>query len=217
MREQRRPVSPENPLVQMQGAVSDGIIAAWDAWRDWRDSNIETVFSAIYGSPVLQAMVGIQPDGETPRRKPGVEPERMEFIHRRVRELRAQIPEGGPREATIRGLAYVGMGGGGVDERAFNELRSLRDNNKGMTLAQFKQVLREQFFMLLLDEDAALAAIPAMLQRGGGEAKRLLVALQKTIHAAGAPEGAKAERLAKVEKLFASALSAKPKGRRDGF
>ena len=72
-------------------------------------------------------------------------------------------------------------------------------------------------FMLLLDEDAALAAIPAMLQRGGGEAKRLLVALQKTIHAAGAPEGAKAERLAKVEKLFASALSAKPKGRRDGF
>ena len=203
VREQRRPVSPDNPLVQMQGAVSDGIIAAWDAWRDWRDSNIETVFNAIYGSPVLQAMVGIQPDGETPRRKPGVERERMEFIQRRVRELKAKIPEGGPREAAIRGLAYVGMGGTGVDERAFNELRSLRDSNKGMTLVQFKQVLREQFFMLLLDEDAALAAIPAMLQRGGAEAGRLLVALQKTIHAVGTPEGAKAQRLARVEQLFA--------------
>ena len=214
VRAKRLPASQDNPLVQMQGAVSDGIIAAWNAWRDWRDSNIETVFSAIYGSPVLQAMVGIQPDGETPRARPGVEPERIEFIHRRVRELKANIPKGGPREAAIRALAYVGMGGAAVDERAFNVLRALRDSNKGMTLEQFKQILREQFFMLLLDEDAALAAIPAMLQGAGAEAGRLLATVQKTIHAAGTPTGAKAQRLAKVEQLFARVPDAPPKSRR---
>ena len=32
-----------------------------------------------------------------------------------------------------------------------------------MTLEEFKQVLREQFFALLLDQTAALAAIPKML------------------------------------------------------
>ena len=34
-----------------------------------------------------------------------------------------------------------------------------------MTLAAFKKVVREQFFMLLLDERRAVEAIPAMLDR----------------------------------------------------
>jgi len=49
-----------------------------------------------------------------------------------------------------------------VDERSLEALRRVRRNDSGtrLTLAQFKAMVREQFFMLLLDRDAALAAIP---------------------------------------------------------
>jgi hypothetical protein len=74
------------------------------------------------------------------------------------------MAEGGVREAAIRSLVYIGMAGTGVDERAFNVLRRIRAENGGMTLeAEFKQTLREQYFCLLLDPEAALAAIPDML------------------------------------------------------
>ena len=32
-----------------------------------------------------------------------------------------------------------------------------------LTLAEFKALVREQYFMLLIDEEAALAAIPSLL------------------------------------------------------
>ena len=59
VREQRQPASPDNPLLQWQAMISDGIIAALDGYRDLRDSNLEKIFLAIYSSPVMQAMVGL--------------------------------------------------------------------------------------------------------------------------------------------------------------
>jgi hypothetical protein len=56
------------------------------------------------------------------------------------------------------------MAGLDVDERAFEVLRQMRAASHGeITLEEFKRILREQFFALLLDRDGALAAIPKML------------------------------------------------------
>ena len=66
----------------------------------------------------------------------------------------------------IRALLYIRMPEGVVDERGFNLLRRMREETgKGLTLAEFKKLLREQFFMLLLDERRAVEAIPAMLAK----------------------------------------------------
>ena len=43
-REHRQPVSPDNPLLQWQAMVSDGIVAALDGWRDLRDRSVEQFF-----------------------------------------------------------------------------------------------------------------------------------------------------------------------------
>ena len=59
VREQRQPVAPDNPFLQWQAMVSDGIVAALDGYRDLRDSSLEKMFLAIYSSPVLQALVGL--------------------------------------------------------------------------------------------------------------------------------------------------------------
>ena len=58
---------------------------------------------------------------------------------------------------------------------ALEALRRLAppDNTSARTtLAEFKMLVREQFFMLLLDRDAALAAIPKLLPENAMSAAR---------------------------------------------
>jgi pimeloyl-ACP methyl ester carboxylesterase len=206
VRRQRRPVTPDNPLLQVQAIISEGIIAALDGWRDLRDRTIEQIFLTVYSSPLLQALVGMSASDEPPRRHPGVEPERIAFIQQRIAELKARLAEGGLREAAIRSLVYIGMAGPGADERAFEVLRRMRSEYGGLTLEEFKGILREQFFALLLDRDAALAAIPKMLPADAALRAELLDKIRQVAFAVGEPSGERAERLAQIEKLFEAVL-----------
>src|SRR4029079_11852988 len=58
VRANRQPAAPDNPLVKWLEMVSDGSVAALDAYRDQREAGLEKLFLAIYSSPMLQAMVG---------------------------------------------------------------------------------------------------------------------------------------------------------------
>lgn len=210
VRQQRQPASSDNPFLQLQAMVSDGMIAALDGWRDLRDRSLEEIFLAIYSSPVLQALVGIRASDAPPRRRPGVEPERLAFIQQRIEEIKARLAVGGVREAAIRSLVYIGLAGPGVDERAFNVLRHIRAGQEGITLEEFDRALREQFFSLLLDEEAALAAIPKMLPAETGARAQALEAIRRVVTATGAASGDRAERLARIESLFRRGAPAAP-------
>ncbi len=203
VRQQRQPVSPDNPLLQWQAMVSEQIVTALDSYRDMRDSSLEKIFLSLYGSPMLQAMLGLAGNDELPRERPGISPEHAAFVQQRIGELKARLAEGSPREAAIRALLYIGMGGSGVDERRFNELRAIRDENQGLTLQEFKRILREQYFSLVLDREGALAAIPQMLPPDAATREHLLEQIRRTVEAAGPATGARAQRLAQVEELFA--------------
>lgn len=210
VRQQRRKAKPDNPLLQWQAMVSDQVVATLNGWRDWQEASTEQLFLAIYGSPLLQAMVGVGPADEAPRRGPGMAPERLAFVEKRVAELKAGIASGGVREAALRTLLYVGLGGQGADERAFNELREIRAENQGLPLAEFKQALREQYFSLMLDRDAALAALPKMLPADAASRARTLQVVRRVLEAAGPLQGERAERFAQVEKLFDAEVKAAP-------
>jgi pimeloyl-ACP methyl ester carboxylesterase len=202
VRQQRRAVSPDNPLLQLQSTVSERIIAALDAWRDVRDRSVEHMFLVIYSVPVLQALVGIRASDESPRRQPGIEPERIAFIRERIREIKARIAEGGLREAAIRSLVYILMAGPDVEERAFNQLRRIRAAHDDLTLEEFKRMLREQFFALMLDPDGALAAIPKMVSADAGARREALAAIRAVVSAAGELTGERARRLARIETIL---------------
>jgi pimeloyl-ACP methyl ester carboxylesterase len=201
VRDQRRPASADNPLLQLQTAVSDRIIATLDAWRDLRDHSLEQMFLAIYGAPVLQALLGIRASDESPRRQPGIEPERLAFIRERISEIQAHIAEGGLREAVIRSGVYIGMGGPDVDERAFNQLRQMRAEHGDLTLEEFKRILREQFFALILDPERAVTAIPSMLSDTKAR-KDALAVIRAVVSAAGELTGERARRLARIETIL---------------
>jgi len=209
VREQRQPVAPDNPLLQWQQTMSQAIIAALDGYRDLRDRSIEQIFLGVYGSPVLQAMLGLRGSDTAPRLSPGIDPARAVLIKQRIAELKSRLAEGGPREAVIRALVYIGMAGPGVDERAFNELRQIRAEYQGLTLQAFKQVLREQFFSLMLDRDAALEGIAKMLPADAAGRKALLAIIHRTVEAPGVPIGERARRLAQIEAIFAAGRASK--------
>lgn len=202
IRKERRPSSPDNPLLPLQSLISETIIAALDGWRDLRDYSLEQIFLGIYGSPLLQALVGLKASDESPRRHPGLEPEELEFIRKRMAELKTRIAEGGLREAVVRSLIYVGMAKRVADERSFEALRRIRDQHSDMKLEDFKGLVREQFCSLLLDHDAAMAAIPAMLPADADVRTKAFDIIRRVASADGKPTGEEADRLARIEKVF---------------
>ena len=205
VREQRAPASPDNPLVPLQETMSANIVKALDGFRDMRDASMEQIFLAVFGQPVVQALLGLRATDESPRRRPGVEPEEIAFMENKIAELRERIAEGGEREAFIRSLVYIGLAGPGVDERAFALLNKIREKEApDLTLEDFKAMTREQFFSILLDQKSAVAAIPKMFPKDPERRKQALEDIRSIATAAGKPEGIKAERLKEIEKLFAA-------------
>jgi hypothetical protein len=204
VRANRTPASADNSFLAFEQGASRQIVAALDAWRDLRDRSVELMFLSVYGSPLLQAAVGIDTAGTAPLRRPGKDPFHRELLRERVAELKARISVGGVREAATRAAIYVGMAGVVPDERVFAAVRRLRLAPLGtqLTLAQFKNMVREQYFMLLIDPEATLAAIPKMLPPDAEERRNAFAAVRRVLAAGGEIGGEAAERLARVVRLF---------------
>src|SRR5258707_4135719 len=163
-REERKPVANDNPFLVFQEQMSKQIVSSLDQWRDTQEALSEAMFLAIYGSPALQSAVGVDPQS-TPSRRREMDPKHRELLQERVSELKSRIGSGGLREAGIRALLYVGSARGMVDERSLEALRRLRQTDEAsrITLPAFKMPGREQFFMMLLYQEEALAALPQLL------------------------------------------------------
>ncbi|MBI5264034.1 MAG: DUF3141 domain-containing protein [Bradyrhizobium sp.] len=215
VRENRAPAGPDNPFVAMQELASRQIIAGLDAWRDVRDAIAESAFMMVYGSPLLQASVGIDPADSHRPRQAGTSPLHQQVVNARMAELKAKIPQGGLREGLVRALIYVGMprgGADGIDERGFEAIRRIRTAGLDgdtlppelatMSLAEFKALVREQFFMLLIDRAAALAAIPALLPKSAGTRRTAFALLCKVLGANGGVVGEAAGRLRNAAPWF---------------
>src|SRR5712672_769341 len=201
--EDRKEVSTDNPFVAFQEQISRQIVNALDSWRDSQEALSEAIFLAVYGSPAVQAAVGIDPQS-VPSRRQEMSAKHREMLKARIAELKSRIGEGGLREAAIRGLLYVGSARGMVDERSLEALRNVRrkDTSTRLTLTEFKMLVREQFFMLLLDQEGALAAIPKLLPDNASERHAAFTAIREVLSASAAISGEVAKRLKRVAKLF---------------
>jgi len=203
VRESRKPISTDNPFFAFQEQISKQIVHALDSWRNSQEALSEAMFLGIYGSPVLQAAVGIDPQS-APSQRQEMTAKHREMLEARIKELKSRIGEGGLREAAIRGLLYVGSARGMVDERSLEALRQVRRSVSGprMTLAEFKMLVREQFFMLLLDKEGALAAIPKMLPDNANERRAAFAAILEILSASGEISGELASRARHIAELF---------------
>jgi len=198
----RRPVPQDNIFWQAQEMFSNWVETSLDTYRGLRDRGIETWFHATYGSPLLQALVGINPS-ERARQRPVTSAAHKALVEQRIAELKANLAEGGPREAIIRALLYVRMPEAAADERGFNLLTRLRgETGRGLSLEAFKRIVREQYFTLILEEQRAVEAIPALLARDPKLAARMAGILREIIAAVGVSNPVSKARLAEVEAMF---------------
>ena len=201
----RKPVSAVNPLLAMEQAVSNWITTWLRSVNEIRDAMTEAFFLNTYASPVLQAMVGLgAQEGETPHRAER-DLVRESAVARQHSQLEERFEQGGLDEAVLRALIYVRVPEGSFDERSFRMLKIIRDSRRAserMGMARFKETLKDQLQLVMLDEERAIGALPKLVEAGSPEAARALEALYQLIAARGAPRAESKQRLARVEELL---------------
>lgn len=209
----RKEVRKNNLFWAMQERYAQWIEASLESYRDTRDKMSETAFHAFYGSTVLQALVGLRAADAPVRRRAGKSIAYQALVNARVEELKRGIHDGGAREALLRALLYIRMPDGAVDERSFNLLRRMKGEvGGGLSLSEFKALLREQFFMLLLDERGAVEAIPAMLKKDGERASRLHRSFERLIDVVPIQSDEAKARLEEMQTLLGRVVPAATKG-----
>ncbi|QRM57517.1 DUF3141 domain-containing protein [Sinorhizobium sp. BG8] len=205
VRENRRPVEADNPLLALQEQMSARIVDGLEAWRKLAEKVSEETFRIVYGAPALQAALGIDPNSTRPPRKAEKSLLTTALIEARTNALKARITHGGLVEGLIRSLLFVGKARGGADERGFEAIRRVRrvhSDASRLTLTEFKSVMRDQYYILLIDEEAALAAIPEMLPQAVEERKAAFDVMRGVLEASGPLTGTAAERFQQVTALF---------------
>jgi pimeloyl-ACP methyl ester carboxylesterase len=203
VRANRRPVAKDNPFLAVEKAMSGQIEKALDAYRDVRDRLTENLFLATYSAPWLQTLAGLDASDRPPRPRPGDSADHVAFVQDRIAELKADMTAGTPRDAAIRALIYCGMADATFDERGFAALKHIRkEHGDNYSLAEFKQRVREQYYMLLLDEERAVAAIPGLISGNSELAGQLLPMLRRVLTARGPMTPERETRLARIATLM---------------
>jgi pimeloyl-ACP methyl ester carboxylesterase len=202
VRDNRKSVAKDNPFLAMQENISEQIVLALDAWRQTSETLAERTFLAAYGSPTLQAAVGVDPDSTRRLRKAAKNPLHRELLQKRIAELKSLVTAGGIRAAVVRSLIYVGMNRAAVDERGFELARRIREAHGDMPIAEFKTLVRDQFNILLIDQDAALAAIPSLLPSDAESREKAFSLINQILGARGELTAEDTKRMAEIARLF---------------
>jgi hypothetical protein len=212
VRANRQPVSDDNPLLGFERLASAAIADGLEAWGKARDAWAEQIFLGTYGSAWLQAVLGLRADDTVAKR--GVERDlALEAEKTRMAaHLRERVETGGLAEAAVRALLYVLIPERKADERGFNELQQISSElpaAKRLGFVRFKEIVREQFLILRLDEEAAIAALPKLLPEDRRACEAALKLVHRVIEARGSQSEEGHRRLARVETLFRPTGSAK--------
>jgi hypothetical protein len=206
VRGKRRPVSPDNPFLAWERMVSDMIGSGLEAWGKARDSATEAFFFNTYGSPMLQAMVGLRADATSVSRSVARDVARETAASQAAAHLDQRIDQGTLIEAAVRALIYVRLPEGKVDERGFAALKQISEElpaAKRIGAARFKDIVKEQYLILLLDAERAIAALPKLLPQDRRHCEEALAMVRRVLAARGALPEEGNRRLARIEAIFA--------------
>src|ERR1700759_5459190 len=151
-------------------------------------------------------MVGLRTDETSVSRSIGRDVAREAAARQAAAHLEQQIDQGGLIEAAVRALIYVRLPEGKVDERRFAALKQVSAElpaAKRVGFARFKEVVKEQYLILLLDSERAIAALPKLISDDRRQGEEALKLVRRVLEARGAlpPEGQR--RLERIAAMFA--------------
>jgi hypothetical protein len=205
VRAERKPIAKDNPLRGLEEATSSWINTCWENYRVVRDAMTEAAFLGTYGSPVLQAMVGLGTPAAPVERRINRDLAGEAAAARQQAELERRFEVGGLPEAIVRAVIHVRLPEGRVDERGFAALQALRRTqpaNRRLTFGEVKALFRDQYLLLRLDEERAVRAIPKLLPDSEPQRRAAWEAVRDVIAAPGEPTDEGRRRLDRLQDLF---------------
>jgi len=206
VRGNRRTASRDNPFLALEHMMSEMITGGLEAWGKARDAATEAFFFNTYGSPFVQAMVGLRADETSVSRRVGRDVAREAAAKQAAFELEERIEQGGLLEAAVRALIYVRLPEGKVDERGFAALKQISAElpaAKRVGFVRFKEIVKEQYLLLLLDAERAVAALPKLLPGNRRQCEEALALVRRVLAARGALPEEGRRRLERIEAMFA--------------
>jgi hypothetical protein len=214
VRANRRPVGADNPFLAAERMMSDWIAGGLEAWGKSRDSAMEEFFLNLYGAPWLQAAIGLAGDDARGRERRVARDLARETVAKQMAaHLEQRIESGGLCEAAVRALLYIGMPDGVADERGFAALRQIASElpaAQRIGLSRFKEVVRDQFLILRLDEERAVAALAKLLPADRRARETALGLIRRIVEARGTRSEESARRMARIESLFGGPAKSGP-------
>jgi hypothetical protein len=202
--EARRPAAANNPFLALQAQFSAQITAALDAYRVVRDQLAEQIFFGFYGSPVVQAFLGINKESDI-RPFPGTTPEKLAARRAQADAYAAKLQTGGFDEALTRAVLYVIAAERMIDQRSALAFNVARQKLMHLSLAAFKALVREQTFLLQLERERAVEALAVLVPEAAAR-KELLMQVHAIVGAGDPPLAAERDRLAELSQVLAAPI-----------
>ena len=183
-----------------------------EAWGKARDVVQEEIFLNTYASPWLQAMVGLRADAGSGTRRVERDLAREAIAKKTAAYLEQRIDQGGLLEAAVRALIYVRLPEGKADERGSAALKQISEElapAKRVGFARFKEIVKEQYLILLVDAERAIAVLPKLLPNDRRQCEEALALVGRVLAARGALPEECNERLERIEAMFAGPVPAR--------
>ena len=215
VRAQRRPVAADNPFLEAERRTGEHIERSLNAYRDARDKTVEILFNAIYNSEWTRAITGLS--GVAVEGARAIDETYETLLGKKVAALRSRLVEGGFREAAVRMLLYAGSDGGSVDSRGFRMLQRVREDydqylgTERLPGTARRELFKDQYFMLLLDEKGALAALPKLVPQPA-EREAALEVVRRVLTAKGELTPERKERLSRLESILLNGATTGARG-----
>ena len=197
----RKPVADDNPFLALQTQISDKIIAGLDAYRVARDKLAEQTFFGFYGSPCVQALLGLNAQSEV-RPSPGISPETLAARDALAHADASKLRTGGFDAALTRAVLYVNAADRAFDQRCAFALNTARRQLMHLSLAEFKALVRNQAFLLQLEPDRAIEVLASLVPEIDSR-EDLLKQVHAIIGAGVPPTVTERDRLERLVRLLA--------------
>lgn len=144
------------------------------------------------------------------QRPPGALTEPTSWERQELQRLKRQVAEASFEQGTrvdawARALLYLGDKARVVDERPYNLMQRMVAEmrpDRAPTAAELKAAIKRQAYLLALDEERAIEALPRLASTRMDERRRGLAAARKVIGARGKPSAYQEERLRRLAHIL---------------
>jgi hypothetical protein len=158
VRNHRNPTSRDNPFVALEQHISGLIEDSLDHYRDQRDQFSEQMFKVMYDSPWMAMLLGAR------RNRRGPMSLRTQLERLNIKSALHDFDHGGALDAFVRVVAYI-RAEEVIDVRPFNMMRRIMSEQRveAVSLKEYRDAVQRQCFVLMLDEERAMAALPKLI------------------------------------------------------